>query len=393
MSESGLVIVVAAGGLAALVMGTGCFGVGKKDSCATGTVQCGCFANGTCHAGLACLSQVCVNPGLTIDAGRTDGGGTGQGAPAVCVACAETQCRDEARRCAAATGCMGLVNCVIGCQDDASCVAACASGASATTAVEAQGYVACAYGRCLEECTPGGVVTPGTGGRSADPGTGGRGVGPGTGGRVVGPGTGGSGVPGTGGASSTLVPGVNWLVLNENAASESQFPNGALGINGVFYAFGDNCASLSWNPVSRCLSGVLCPFSATTWGVAIGFDFRNSGDIKYPWNAPAAGARGVAWSVSGTSSFQVWITNMDPIWGGQCSAATCNINGPPDGTSSPAFDGSLSFTGLVKENWGGAGVIYTFDPANILALQFKVPSATLGSTTFQICVDQLGIVR
>jgi hypothetical protein len=49
---------------------------------------------------------------------------------------------------------------------------------------------------------------------------------------------------------------------------------------------------------------------------------------------------------------------------------------------------------MVKDNWGGTGTVYTFNAANISALQFKVPAATISTATgYVVCIDRLGVIR
>src|SRR5690606_2451741 len=117
----------------------------------------------------------------------------------------------------------------------------------------------------------------------------------------------------------TLVSGTNWLALDGSGAPSSAVPNSLLGIEGVFYAYGDECATYTWNDTARCISGTHCAPSAANWGVGIGFDFYNDGTSKTTWSAAEHSARAVQWSVSGSSSssgvFQVWLTNMDSSYG------------------------------------------------------------------------------
>jgi hypothetical protein len=200
------------------------------------------------------------------------------------------------------------------------------------------------------------------------------------------------------------MPGVNWISFEGSWADSSVAPNGALGISGAVYAFGDSCAQLTWNEATRCVSGTLCDPGPTfaNWGIAVGFDLHNTGaagmppNTKMPWSAAAVNATGIAYQVSGTApGLQVWITNMDPMWNGMCMADDCAINGPPDGTRSATLTsvGNLYFNGLVKDDWGGTGTIYAFNPANMLAVQFKMAAVVSGPVPFSFCIDRIGIIR
>jgi hypothetical protein len=224
-----------------------------------------------------------------------------------------------------------------------------------------------------------------------------------TGGTTAGTGGGGGGAPSGGtsnGGANGLVRGVNWLTFNEDWADPAEAPNGALQISGSVYAYGDGCATLSWDKATRCASGVLCAPgpSYQNWGVAIGFDFHNTGEsgsppnAKLTWNPRDLGAIGVAWRISGTApGLQVWVLNMDPVWSGVCTAATCDIAGPPDGPVNPAANGELYFASMIKDTWG-SGVVYAYDPAATDSLQFKLPAVRVGAQSFAFCLDQLGII-
>ncbi len=357
-------------------------------------------------------------------------GGSSYGA-AACLACGASKCPTQASTCASTDGCPQLLSCVLGCSlTDTSCASSCGSGSSADATSAAQAYAACAFLQCPTECIPsfsgsGGATGSGgsssiQGGSSSSTGgsmasTGGTtqstgGTMPSTGGTM--PSTGGT-VPSTGGSSPTsggtaptggtggLGSGINWLTISEDWADPADAPNGALNISGAFYAYGDSCASLTWNPVTRCASGTLCTPGASyeNWGVAVGFDFHNTGangtppDTKMTWNPASVGAVGVAWSISGSApGLQLWILQMDPAWNGQCSAASCEIAGPPDGTPTPTLQGQLRFTNVVKDDWGGSGIIYAFNPAAMQSLQFKLPAVVAGAQSFSFCVDKIGIV-
>ena len=131
----------------------------------------------------------------------------------------------------------------------------------------------------------------------------------------------------------------------------------------------------------------------------INFDFNNSGaptNTKHAWNANTVGATGLAWQATGQApnGFQVWVLNMDPIFAGSCSVATCDINGPADGTGLASDSGQFSFLSMQKDYWGGTGVAYTFNPADISALQFKLPAAISSlDTSYQLCIGSVGVVR
>ncbi|HEX2670790.1 MAG TPA: hypothetical protein VHM25_07960 [Polyangiaceae bacterium] len=232
--------------------------------------------------------------------------------------------------------------------------------------------------------TDGGSKPSGAGGSSA----GGAGKSPGT-----------AGATSQAGSSGGLE--VTWLELSESTAPSSFATNADLGIEGVFYAYGDGCSKLTWDDQGRCASGMLCDpgESPDNWGIAIGFDFRNTGpegtpaDTKLTWNPDDHRARGVAWRVRGTApKLQVWVLNMAPSWHGQCNVMSCEISGPPDGVSPAALNGQLHFDNMIKDTWG-SGIDYTFDPAAVHALQFKIAAVKVGAVAFDFCIDALGIVR
>jgi len=136
------------------------------------------------------------------------------------------------------------------------------------------------------------------------------------------------------------------------------------------------------------------------WGIAIGFDFRNTGaagtpsNTKLIWNPNDFAALGVAWRVRGKApQLQVWVLNMASDWHGQCNVMSCEISGPPDGVAPAALNGELHFDSMIKDYWGGSGTPYTFDPAAVHALQFKIAAVQVGAVEFDFCIDALGIVR
>jgi len=208
--------------------------------------------------------------------------------------------------------------------------------------------------------------------------------------------TGTGGTTGLGGSAPT----VTWLDLDGSTAPSSSLTNSKLGIQGSFYAYGDDCATktLQWDESSRCVSGVLCePLDG--WGISIGFDFHNTGpdgsprNAKLTWNPEDVGARGVVWLIRGKApQLQVWVLNMASSWQGVCTGMPCEIDGPPDGTDSATLNGELYFDNMKKDNWG-SGTQYTFDPAAVHALQFKIATVKVGAVAYDFCIDGLGIIH
>ncbi|MFZ5896731.1 MAG: hypothetical protein ACOY0T_37085 [Myxococcota bacterium] len=208
-----------------------------------------------------------------------------------------------------------------------------------------------------------------------------------------------------GGSGGQPTSGVTWLSFDQNRAPAALAPNSELGIDGVLYGYGDSCASITFDNETRCATGSLCEPGANfaNWGVAIGFDFRNTGETGTPpnakrtWNPTEFGVRGVAWEITGTApALQLWVLNMDPIHQGECDPNTttqCDIAGPPDGTSTPGLVDQLLFSNMRKDDWGGSGVRYTFDPAAVHALQFKLPAIIAGAANFSFCVKRVGLIR
>ena len=203
-------------------------------------------------------------------------------------------------------------------------------------------------------------------------------------------------------AGESSAPEVTWLSLQGSAAPSSDLGNAALGINGVFYAYGDDCATLVWDETTRCASGKLCTVGADyeNWGIAVGFDFHVTGasgdppDSKLVWNPDERGVLGVTWRIRGTApGRQVWVLNMEPSFRGICGVMTCEIAGPPDGAATTSLAGTLLFEDMVKDNWGGPSTPYRYDPAAVYALQFKLPAINVGSASFDFCIEALGVIR
>lgn len=382
----------------------------SDSSSCQGSERCACYANDTCNAGLACRSHTCVN--LDGTSGGPSGGASGAKIDTkACLACGDKSCSSAASTCKAASGCEASLSCFLNCGTDANCTAGCAKGLSADSGSKALSYYSCAVTQCMDDC----VYVPGSGGSGNASGSGNSGESGDAAGSNNGSGGSGNhagGVNSSGGTSHSggsagapsgeLTSGTNWLTLLADGAPPDLGVNAKLKINGVFYAYGDGCATLHWDAATRCVSGDLCLSSESNWGVAVGFDFNNSGatgmppDTKHAWNANAVGVKGLAWS--GTSftprGLQVWVLNMDPIYKGACSMMSCDINGPPDGVANAKASGQLSFAAMVKDDWGGTGEAYTFDATDISAMQFKVTSPLSSlDTSYELCINELGVVR
>ncbi|HEY0466770.1 MAG TPA: hypothetical protein VGC79_21335 [Polyangiaceae bacterium] len=370
----------------------------SSDKPCQGAEKCECYANDTCNAGLACRSKTCVN----LDTSGASGGSSSTGVDtSACLACADKTCADQAAACKSASGCKDSLSCFLNCgSTDPTCAANCGKGLTADSGAKAVGYYTCAITQCLDDCVhvpgAGGAGNPGTPSGGASSATGGSGNHAGMGSASAGMTSSGS----AGAPATELTSGLNWLALVGNVAPSDYGVNPKLGVNGVLYAYGDGCASV-YLDTSRCVTGTLCLASAENWGVAIGFDFDNSGETgtppntKHAWNAGTYGVTGLAWKVQAQTpaGFQVWVQNMDPSFSGTCSEMSCDIAGPADGSSVGSSSGSFSFATMEKDDWGGTGTAYTFNPANISAMQFKIKAATSSSLSYHLCVDQLGVLR
>jgi hypothetical protein len=197
--------------------------------------------------------------------------------------------------------------------------------------------------------------------------------------------------------------GISWVTFEGDWADPALAANSSLNISGAIYSYTDGCATATWDAATRCVYGTLCDPGAdfANWGMAVAFDFYNTGmdgdppDTKLVWDANAVAATGLAWRVTGTApGLQVWVTNMDASFGGQCAVDECAIDGPPDGVASTPLNAvaQMPFASMVKDDWGGSGTVYSFDPSAILGLQFKMASIASGAASFDFCVEDIGII-
>ncbi len=202
----------------------------------------------------------------------------------------------------------------------------------------------------------------------------------------------------SGGVGSGALSGTQWIAFDGALAEPTVYPNSAMGISGLIYAYSDGCASMNWDPETRCVSGTLCPPGAdySNWGIGLYFDFDYNpySNAKRTWNPEQFGAAGMAWVVNGEApGLEVWVNCMDPAYGGICSADYCAIAGPPDGASAvlPGY-GALYFDAMEKADWGGTGTAYGYDPALTFEVMFKLNSIEARSYDYGFCLDDLGVI-
>lgn len=229
---------------------------------------------------------------------------------------------------------------------------------------------------------------------------GGAGGAPATGGNAAGGvATGGFATGGTasGGASIVATQGkIQWLTLANERAYPNDEPNSTFEIDGRLYATQDSCASVTFDPISRCATGILCDYAGSNWGMAVQFDFRITASPsggKLTWNPATHGTIGVAWEISGTptNALELWVLCMDPQFDSSCTAATCEASGPPWGASTIALDGTFYFADATPDDWGGTSPS-PYIPGQVFALQFKLPAVKVGATSFRYCVQRLGLI-
>lgn len=355
---------------------------------------------------------------LDAGSGGTNGGasgtsvGTNGGSSTGCRTCGEQACSSEASTCDSTSGCGSVADCLFSCDSDANCQSSCVSGGEAAAVSAATALFACAWLACSSECS-GQPTTAGTTESTANTAANSLATASTSTGSTDGANStdttsstnGSGGGTNTTASGTTGVPtsGVAWLSFDGNWADIGVEPNASLNVSGVLYAYGDSCATINFDPDTRCVYGELCEPGEdfANWGIALGFDLHNTGEYgdppetKFAWDANAVGATGLAWQVSGYApGLQVWVTNMDPSWSGQCGEDDCAIDGPPDGTASAGVGSAdqISFASMAKDDWGGAGTDYTFSAASILAMQFKLASVASGAISYDFCIDEIGIV-
>lgn len=284
--------------------------------------------------------------------------------------------------------------CLLGCNiTDVVCVQGCGGPTDPNEALAFQEAFTCASTRCLDACTPD-LPTIETG--TDDPGETTSPTGADSSPIETGP------EDADGGNTTSQLPtdGIVWLTLDGDSASAKLGDNALVGIDGAFYAYGDDCATINWSPETRCASGHLCSLTGDNWGAAIGFDFRATGpDAKIPnaklsWSADENNAIGMVWNLRGMSpahEVQTWFLVMDPQWDGVCTSDICEIPGPPNGGYAPFGLSDLLFDDVIADFWGFDYDPTIFDENNLVSVQFKLASLD-GSGNFQVCIDDIGIL-
>lgn len=189
-----------------------------------------------------------------------------------------------------------------------------------------------------------------------------------------------------------------WLKFQDNLAKSTDSPNDSLGINGVVFAYGDNCATGTFDPTTRCVRGTTCAVDSSylNWGMAMEFDFvLDAANVTHTWNPADHGVIGFAWQITNTygTVLQLWAPLMDSQFSGACASDTCSVNLPPYGAGKIGLSGHFYLNAMAKDNWGSGYPSYNFVPANFYSLQFKVPTVIIqNATNYEFCLDQLGVI-
>jgi len=384
-----------------------------------GTEGEACYANGTCNAGLTCLSNTCVD----ADGGDGDGEGSGGDAnlPSVdfdaCFECGDAACPAERDACDAANGCSELLECTIGCGEDITCKSGCSVAgltpqelADAGSAVAS--YMTCAVVACLDECTP--QLDTGSGGSSsggADPGSGG--ADDGSGGKASGGNS--TGGRSSGGSSSGGAPNLDGVLIFDGVGvgvGSEEFE-----IDGGFYILEDSVTDgeliaepeyhTDLDPLDSvaepstlelsdypCVSGSVaqvvdaegglcetntdaCEWEAY-WGGGIALTLDSTDES---WDADAVGVTGFSFIVSGSTSGAPLRFVVEDTDGEQFC-----VDGVRTGSSV-----SIDFSDLEHECWQPTS--QNLDPSKIRSIAWQfVPNASEPFPIGEFCVDSLSVL-
>ncbi len=251
----------------------------------------------------------------------------------------------------------------------------------------------------------GGVGTggAGSGGTTGGTGTGGTAGGAGSGGTTGGTGAGGT----TGGASAgtggtTPLPGVTWLSLDGDLAPASLEPNGELAIDGRFYAHADDCATLNWDPETRCATGTCArrvPTFRTGASPSASTSTPRDPTARRPIpSIPGTRPRSARKASPGASAatplrWRCGSSTWTPRTGANAPKNSARSSGHPTEPHASCSRARCRSAACRKDDWNGSGIDYEFDPAAVHALQFKLPAIVAGAAEFSFCIDDLGLVR
>lgn len=252
-------------------------------------------------------------------------------------------------------------------------------------------------------------------------------------------GTGGTGNSSTGGNGGTNATGGGGGVGNTGggAATCTNTDNNGLdattAANNFFsavYGFGDGDAA-SANPSTAadpgttfcldspadgqmCMNGLgqnACGTTTTTadcdyhrWGAGIGLNLAMHTDTAVTaFDAAAAGVTGVKFTLSGvTAPIRVQVTMVDDPATTTSNESTGFVLG--GGAADITADGTVTaqFSEFTQPPWGctaantanpcGDGVDLAFDPTNLDALQFQVPTIAGATTSYDFCVSDIQLV-
>lgn len=400
----------------------GAFGIWLVSACSSakeGTEGEACYSNGTCNAGLTCLSNTCVD----ADGGDGDGSGGKANQPSVdfeaCFACGDAACPSQRQSCDGTAGCPELLECTIGCGDDVSCKSGCSVEgitaqelAQASTAVA--NYVTCSVQACSSECVP--DVGLGTGG-SGD-GTGGTGGGDdGAGGRASGGGNS-TGGRSSGGSSSGGAPNdIGTLVFDGEGVGVGAED---FGIDGGFYILEDSvkdgeeiedpAGHTDLDPLDSsvepssfelsdypCVSGTVaqvldpdgyicetnsddCDWEAY-WGGGIGLSLNIVEEVAVAWDADASGVTGFRFNVAGAIDGAPLRFVVEDTDGEQFC-----VNNVAAGSLV-----TIEFSDLDHECWDPTN--QQLDPTKIKSISWQfVPNASTAFSIDEFCVNALYVL-
>ncbi|MFZ5897404.1 MAG: hypothetical protein ACOY0T_40500 [Myxococcota bacterium] len=235
-------------------------------------------------------------------------------------------------------------------------------------------------------------------------------------------GSGGSGGMGNVGGNGGM--GNSDLELKADATGYVQ--NDAIGIKGAWYAYADsigsngmppgNCQTIGMHPDSECAQvtspapgsfpntdNKLCtegtveavgmlngmPDYSNQWGAGIGLDFNNAGmgATKMPFNAQAAGVKGVSFEIDMPPGTGLRVEFPDAATDGKSAAywGATSSYGP-----SPVKAGlnTITWDKVVPPE----ATIPMLDTTKLMGIQFHVPTSST-KATYKFCISKLSVIK